>query len=99
MARYDLYPGLGRSEYVLDVQADLLSDLNTRIVVPLLNPADAPEPARGLNPTFSIGGSDYVMMTQFLAAVPCSQLKTPVGNLSNHHDEIMNAVDMIFLGF
>ncbi|MBS1183360.1 MAG: plasmid maintenance protein CcdB, partial [Proteobacteria bacterium] len=36
MARFDVFPNPGGSGYLLDVQADLLDGLNTRIVVPLL---------------------------------------------------------------
>ena len=72
MGRYDVYaaPGQGRSSYVLDVQADLLQELGTRVVVPLLPPDRAPKPARGLNPAFDIDGHPPPMLTQFIAAVP-----------------------------
>ena len=40
-------PGRGKRGYVLDVQADLLSQLATRVVVPLLPLVVAPLPIRG----------------------------------------------------
>ena len=55
---------------MLDVQADLLQDLGTRVVMPLLPPDLAPKPARGLNPASDIGGQPYLMLTQFIAAMP-----------------------------
>ena len=47
MGCFDVYatPGQHETGYVLDVQADLLQDLTTRVVVPLL-----PTEARGLTP-------------------------------------------------
>nr|WP_084591089.1 CcdB family protein [Desulfonatronovibrio magnus] len=36
MSRFDVYPNTGGYGSLLDVQADLLSHLNTRVVVPLL---------------------------------------------------------------
>jgi len=39
------------------------------------------------------------MGTQFLAAVPISILKVPVGNLSEQYLKITNALDMVFQGF
>lgn len=45
-----------RAGYLLDVRADILGDLNTRVVVPLMRPEDAPAPARRLNPMFEIIG-------------------------------------------
>lgn len=99
MARHDVYPNPGGPGYLLDVQADLLDGLNTRIVVPLFPEKDAPQPAARLNPVFEIEGLRIVMTTQFLAAVPASILKTPVTNLSGQFAEITNALDMVFQGF
>lgn len=99
MARFDIYPGIDGNGYVLDVQSDLLEPLNTRVVVPLLSRRRAPEPADRLNPLFRIGRTDYVMVTQFLAAVPLVSLKPSIDNLSRHQTEIMAAIDMLTHGF
>ena len=42
--------------YLLDVQNDLLDNLNTRVMVPLMRPEAAPTTARRLNPAFDIEG-------------------------------------------
>ncbi|RED45132.1 CcdB family protein [Aestuariispira insulae] len=99
MARFDVYPNPDGIGYLLDVQADLLNGLNTRIVVPMLSQAQAPEPARYLNPIFQIEGVDHVMVTQLMAAVPLSVLAETVGNLSDQADDITKALDMVFQGF
>lgn len=99
MAKYDVCASPGGNSYVIDVQADLLDGLNTRVVVPLRPLAQAPLPARRLNPVFQIGSKPHVMVTQYLAAVPVSELGKPVANLSAHFDEITNALDMVFIGF
>ena len=99
MAKYDVYPAPGGKGYVIDVQADLLDGLNTRVVVPVLPLAQAPQPADRLNPVFSINGESHVMATQYLAAVPMSVLGKPVANLADRFDEITNALDMVFVGF
>lgn len=100
MARFDVYarPG-GMSGYVLDVQADVLNGLNTRIVVPLLPLADAPTPAKRLNPVFEIGTEPHVMVTQFMAAIPGALLRSPVTNLNDCDSSIMAALDMVLVGF
>jgi toxin CcdB len=100
MARFDVYarPG-GAAGYVLDVQANVLSDLNTRVVVPLLPLTEAPLPANRLNPIFEIDTTPHVMVTQFLAAVPLGLLGSPVTNLDDRDSEIMSALDMILVGF
>jgi toxin CcdB len=99
MARYDLYRNESEGIYLLDVQADLLDHLNTRVVVPLLPPDVAPAPGRRLNPAFVIEGRKYVMVTQFLSALAASELPPASGNLSRHHDQIVAALDMLFEGF
>jgi toxin CcdB len=99
MARYDVYVQKNGSGYLLDVQSDLLEGLNNRIVVPLLPLDAAPKAAKRLNPVFGIEDKSYVMMTQFMAAVPVTILKTPIMNLSGNSDAISNALDMIFYGF
>lgn len=79
MSRFDVYPGpaTGGIGYVLDVQADLLSDLETRVVVPLLPPEHAPTPARTLDPTVAINGQPHLILTQLLATVPARHLSNP----------------------
>lgn len=99
MARYDLYRASDGDDYLLDVQANLVGVLNTRVVVPVLRSHVAPFPARRLNPIFEINKQKYVMVTQFLSAVAASELGEVKGNLRQHHDQIVSALDMLFQGF
>lgn len=99
MARFDVCQNEGGSGYLLDVQSDLLSDLNTRVVVPLLPTIEAPKPAQRLNPEFEIERTRVVMATQYMAAIPESELKTAICNLAEQQHEISAALDMLFLGF
>lgn len=100
MAHFDVYHNKGGNGYLLDVQSDLLSDLNTRVVVPLLPKPEAPLPAERLNPEFEIEQTKVIMATQYMAAVPESELKlAAVCNMAEQHDEISTALDMLFLGF
>lgn len=99
MARFDVYQNTSDSGYLLDVQSDLLGDLNTRVVVPLLPEAQAPKPAQRLNPEFKIERTRVVMATQYMAAIPKLELKTPICNLAGQQHDITAALDMLFLGF
>ncbi len=100
MARFDVHPMPGGSGgYVLDVQADLLSHLSTRIVVPLLPEAAVPRPISELNPVYDIGGARHVLVTQALASVPGRELKRPVSGLAEHRDSITRALDVLLTGF
>jgi len=84
---------------LLDIQADLLNHLNTRVVVPLLPVDMAPKPAGTLNPLFDIEGTTVSMVTQFMAAVPAQLLKSTVLNLEGRRNEITAALDLLFQGF
>ncbi len=101
MARLDVHPmpGKGRDGYVLDVQADLLSHLTTRTVVPLLPEDAAPKPISDLNPVFEIRGKRHVMVTQAIASIPGRELKRSILSLIDQHDTIIRALDTLLLGF
>ncbi len=92
-------PGKDRDGYVLDVQADLLSHLTTRTVVPLLPDDAAPKPISDLNPVFEIRGKRHVMVTQAIASIPGHELKRAVASLTDQHDSILRALDTLLLGF
>ena len=57
-----------------------LPALNTRVVVPLIPLADAPRPARNLNPVFEIDGARYYLATQQLSAVELKELGGKAGS-------------------
>lgn len=99
MARFEVYASPSGSGYLLDVQADVLDSLNTRIVVPLLPVSQAPVPAKRLNPVFDIGLEPHVMVTQFMAAVPRALLRSPLTSLADQDSHIMAALDMALVGF
>ena len=99
MARFDVYANANVPGYLLDVQAGLLRGLNTRVVVPLLPLNVAPIPAARLNPSFEIQGVTVSMVTQFMAAVPETELKRQVANLDAERDAILEAVDFLHQGW
>ncbi len=99
MARFDVFENPGGAGLLLDVQSDLLSGLNTRMVIPLLPRSQAPKPAQRLNPVVSVGGNELIVATQFMAAVSDGELRTKVDSLAAHQDDLSAALDMLFLGF
>ena len=99
MARFDLYASVGGGKgYVIDVQADLLELLATRVVIPLL-PRDRAVAVRDLNPVVRVDDEDYVVMTQELSAVPRFNLRRKIGSLADRRDEITRALDVLLIGF
>mgnify|MGYP001283855988 CR=1 FL=1 len=101
MARFDVYqPKSKKSALVLDVQADLLSDLETRVIVPLRPwlPQRKKTMAR-LLPIVQIDGRDYQLMTAQISAVSFSDLCGPTANLEDQRTVIIDAIDFLLQGF
>ena len=87
------------ADLLLDAQANVLSGLNTRFVVSLRRIADAPLPARRLNPVFAIGGEDYAMLTQFAAALLRRELGKLMTSMIAEDTAIGNAIDILLFEF
>ncbi|WP_129127132.1 CcdB family protein [Geomonas oryzae] len=85
--------------YLLDVQADLLNKLATRVVVPLVAAATMGTPIRLLNPQFVVEGKTVVMSTAELSGIHIRQLGAKTGTLKDSRAEIIAALDFLFMGF
>ena len=99
MAGYGVYLNPEGVGYLLDVQAEINSHFNTRVVIPLLPMDVAPKPARTLNPLFELNGDLYSLVTQYMAALPVKALKDKVFSLEDRRDEIVAAIDLLLQGF
>lgn len=104
MAHLDVYPNPNASAkgfpFLLELQADLFGELPTTVVAPLGLPNVIDQiPVLRLNPTVTVAGERYVVMTQELAAIKRRLLKSPVANLSSQREEILAAIDFLFTGF
>lgn len=84
--------------YVLVLQADLLDELQTVIVAPLVLAERFPRPARILNPVFRIGEQSLVVSMSELAGVSRQMLGEHVGSLADERDAIVAAIDLLFTG-
>lgn len=99
MAQFDVYRNRSEPGYLLDCQADMLSGLTTRVVVPLLPPDYAPRPSHRLNPMLRFADEDFVLMTHFAAAVQQRSLGEVAGSLARDYITIMDAFDMLLTGY
>jgi toxin CcdB len=102
MARFDVYRLPGRSPLlVVDMQADLLSDLATRVVVPLAPvSAGRREDIPRLNPVLRVGDKDYYFKPTDIATLPKALLRDPIANIeSTHRNDIVAAMDFLLQGF
>lgn len=98
MAQFDVQKLSSGQGLIIDCQSDLLAQLNTRLVVPLILRKNAPAPAARLNPIFDIAGREHVMVTQFAAAVRVSELGAIVESLRYRSLDIVGALDVLITG-
>jgi len=101
MAQFDIYENLNiRTKqgipFLLDIQNDILNNLSTRVVVPLVLNM---KPAKILNPQFEINGLIVTMSTAELAGISVSNLGSTVCSVGDKRDEIISAVDFMITGF
>ena len=103
MAQFDVYENPNEEAnqtvpYLLDLQADLLDNLATRVVAPLVAAALVGRAVNHLNPRFKVNDS-VVLSTAELAGVPTSVLGEKIGSLKEQRSEIIAALDFLFTGF
>ena len=104
MAQFDVYRNrnpASRSDYpfLVDLQADLLTDLATRVVAPLtaITPGKS-RPIGALTPELVVDGKRYALITPQLAGVSMKELGARVASLAVHRDEIVAALDLLITG-
>jgi toxin CcdB len=98
MAQFDLYAGIGRAGgLVVDLQADVLDRLATRMVAPLAPRTEA-SVMSGLTPVVDVDGTSFVVLMPEMAAVPTRVLQTRIGSLIKDHDAVKRALDILFFG-
>lgn len=98
MARYDVYRAPGDA-LLLNVQSPLLDIVGSRVVIPLLPASSTPRSIARLHPVLDVDGEPHVLATHLISAVPDTLVAARVANLSQHHDEIVSALDMLFQGY
>ncbi len=81
------------------LQADVLDELSSRVVAPLV-PAGKLARASVLNPLLVLPEGDCVLIVQQMAALPLASMEEPIlANLPAFRNEILAAVDRVFVGF
>ena len=101
MAQFDVYENLNEKTkdyvpYLLDIQNDILKNLSSRVVIPLVISKEA---INFLNPQFIINEIDVILSTAELASIPMEILGNKVCSLKDKREEIIGAVDFLVTGF
>lgn len=84
--------------HVVVLQHDLLEDVGTRVVAPLLEAGRFAQPMRGLNPEVRIGDTTFVLIPQFMATLAIGELGERMGSIAHLRDEVTRAVDILLGG-
>ena len=101
MAQFDVYQNSNpttseKIPYFVDIQHDLLSQLPSRVVIPLFKAAS---PIKKLNPKFEIEELFVILVSDEITSIPKYLLENKVTNLSQHRDEIIASIDFLITGF
>ncbi len=104
MAQFDVYKNPNprtkkQYPYIVDIQSHVISELATRIVIPLgkanlLNY----ELMDKLTPYIEFESEKLILLTPQIASVPAKILKNPVGTIEHLRDKVINALDFSISG-
>ncbi len=87
-----------RVPYLLDVQSDLL-DLETRVIVPLVDDTFFAGRITRLHPAFRIEARTVIASTADMVSVSRRDLREQVADLSAARDELLAAIDFLLTGY
>lgn len=104
MAQWDVYSNPDSDSraavpFLLDLQSDLLSELDTRFVAPLVQSGvDSNRMPKRLCPAFKVEGKTLFLMPHEAGPVDRRVLKRRVESLRSEADRIISAVDAVLSG-
>lgn len=104
MPQFDVYANPGKASrkhypYVLDIQSPYISEIATRIVIPLgYTSSFGNNTMKGLTPEISYEGDDLLLLTPQISSISAKLLKEPLGSLSHFRTQIINALDFAVSG-
>ena len=99
MARFDIYRLRTGEMLVVDLQADLLDALDTRVVAPLLRAEAFSKPINRLNPVIELDGGSYVLAVHLMGTISVKEIAETLGSLGARYDDVTAATDFLFSGF
>jgi toxin CcdB len=89
-----------RYPLLLEVQSDLLADIGTRVVVPLVVFSSlGASVLTTLTPALTIDGERYAALTPQLAGIAASELGAVVADASGERSAILAALDLLITGY
>jgi toxin CcdB len=100
MAQFDVHKNPRGTEFplLLDLQADVVASLATRIVVPMARRKRNAKLVTRVQLVAPIAGAEYVLHFAELAAIPAAALGPCVGSLAGRRAELIAALDWLITG-
>lgn len=104
MSQFDVYENPSKKSrkafpYIIDIQNTLISEIATRIVVPLGRLSHfRNEKMDGLTPIIKFESEEFILLTPQIASMPANLLNNPVGSVEAMRDDIIAAIDFAITG-
>lgn len=104
MAQFDVYQNPSKASrkhypFLLDVQSPYISEIATRIVIPLgYANSFGNEAMKNLTPELSYDGENLLLLTPQISSISANLLKEPVGTLAHFRTQVINALDFAISG-
>lgn len=99
MARFHVHKLKNGDGLVLDLQSNLLDEIDTRVVAPLIEVGQVGPMFDRLRPRVVLDGTIYIVVIPAMASIGKHLLGDSVTDLSSRADEIIAATDFLFQGF
>jgi toxin CcdB len=84
--------------FVVVLQSDVASTGRDRIVAPLVPRKRMAKLAGRLTPVVSVGGLEHVLLVPRMTSVAAADLRVVKAQLAASRDDIVSAIDFLFLG-
>ena len=104
MAQFDVYENKSKKTksmfpMLVDIQHDVISDIATRMVLPLARPEFfSRERMSVLTPVVEYEGEKLILLTPQIASVSTKELTKPIGTVEHLRDDIIAALDLAISG-
>lgn len=104
MAQFDVYQNPSAASrkhypYVLDIQSPHISEIATRIVIPLGDASSFGNKSLSrLTPEIAYQNKNLLLLTPQISSIPAKLLKEPIGSLTHFREQIINSLDFAIAG-
>lgn len=104
MSHYCIYKNYSLTKnnypFLLNIQSDLLSHIDTRLVIPLAPIGNFNNQLiKNVNMIIRIQSEDYIVLTQQMAAIPIGMIGDEIMVCEEQRHEILRCIDFLVTGY